>query len=119
MTRTQKWLIGVAGLLVLLLVAIYFFDWNLARPYIARKVTSYTGRNFAINGDLNVHLSLHPRIVANRIVFGNADWSRDANMAEIERVDFRIDLLKLLGRHWEFPEIALSGPRLIFEVGKD
>ena len=119
MTRTQKWLIGVAGFFVLLLVALYFFDWNLARPYIARKVTAYTGRAFAINGDLNVHLSLRPRIVANRIVLGNADWSRDPNMAEIERVDFRIDLLKLLGGRWAFPEIALSEPRLILEVNKD
>jgi AsmA family protein len=119
MTRTQKWLIGVAGFFVLLLVALYFFDWNLARPYIARKVTAYTGRAFAINGDLNVHLSLRPRIVANRIVLGNADWSRDTNMAEIERLDFRIDLLKLLGGHWTFPEIALSEPRLILEVNKD
>jgi uncharacterized protein involved in outer membrane biogenesis len=96
-----------------------FFDWNLARPYIARKVTSLTGRNFAINGDLHVNLSLHPRVVANQIVFGNADWSRDPNMAEIDRLDFRFDMLKALGGRWAFPEITLSEPRLILEVNKD
>jgi len=119
MTRTQKWLVGVAGALVLVMAVVYFFDWNLARPYIARKVASYTGRSFAINGDLKVHLSLRPRIVANRVVLGNAQWSRDTNMAEIERLDFSIDLVKLLGGRWAFPEIALSEPRLIFEVNKD
>ena len=119
MTRTKKWLAGAGGFFVLLVIALYFFDWNLARPYIARKVTSYTGRSFAINGDLNVHLSLRPRIVANRIVLGNADWSRDTNMAEIERLDFRIDLLALLGGRLAFPEIALSGPRLLLEVNQD
>jgi len=119
MTRTQKWLIGVAGLVALLLVALYFFDWNLARPYIARKVTSYIGRSFAINGDLNVYLSLRPRIVANRVVLGNAGWSRDTNMAEVERLDFRIDLLELLAGRWAFAAIALSEPRLILEVNKD
>ena len=101
------------------MIALYFFDWNLARPYIARKVTSYTGRSFAINGDLKVHLSLRPRIVANDIVLGNADWSPDTNMAEIERLDFKIDLLKLLVGRLAFPEIALSAPHVILEVDQD
>ena len=118
-TRTQKWIAGVAGIFALLMLALYVFDWNLARPYIARKVTSYTGRSFAINGDLKVHLSLRPRIVANQVVLGNADWSSDINMAEIERLDFRIDLLKLLVGRLAFPEIALSGPRVLLEVNKD
>ena len=118
-TQTQKWIAGAAGIFALLMLALYVFDWNLARPYIARKVTSYTGRSFAINGDLKVHLSLRPRIVANQIVLGNADWSSDINMAEIERLDFRIDLLKLLVGRLAFPEIALSGPRVLLEVNKD
>ena len=118
-TRTQKWLISVAGFFVLLMIALYFFDWNLARPYIARKVTSYTGRSFAINGDLKVHLSLRPHIVANEIVLGNADWSPDTRMAEIERLEFKIDLLKLLVGRLAFPEIVLSAPHVILEVDKD
>lgn len=117
-TRIHKWLAGVAGLFVLLLLVLYFFDWNLARPYIARKVTALTGRSFAINGDLKVHLSLRPRIVANQIVLGNADWATEPNMAEIDRLDFRIDLLKLMVGRLAFPEIALSEPRVLLEVGK-
>src|SRR5450830_702880 len=74
MTRTRKWLVGIAICLLLLVTAVYFFDWNLARPYIARKVTSSTGRSFVINGDLDVRLSLRPRIIANDVapnwVFG-------------------------------------------------
>ncbi len=119
MNRTQKWLIGVAGFLIIVFVALYFFDWNLLRPYIARKVTHATGRSFAINGDLNVHLSLHPRIIANDIVMGNAEWGREPNMAEIKRLDFRVDLLQLLAGHLNIPDIALSAPRVVFEVNKD
>lgn len=119
MTRTRKWLVGVAVCLLLLLTAVYFFDWNLARPYIARQVTSSTGRSFAINGDLKVYLSLWPRIVANDVVMGNADWSKDPVMAEIKRADFRIDLLKLLGGHLAFPEISLSEFHLVLEINKD
>src|SRR5450759_2581580 len=118
-TRTRRWLVGIAGCLLLLLAAVYFFDWNLARPYIARKVTSSTGRSFAINGDLDVRLSLRPRVIANDVVMGNAEWSKDPIMAEIKRADFTIDILKLLGGHLAFPEISLSELHLLLEVNKD
>jgi AsmA family protein len=119
MTRTRKWLVGIAGCLLLLLAAVYFFDWNLARPYIARKVTSSTGRSFAINGDLDVRLSLRPRVIANDVVMGNAEWSKDPIMAQIKRADFRIDILKLLGGHLAIPELSLSEPHLVLEVNRD
>ena len=119
MTRTQKWLAGIAGFLIIVFVALYFLDWNLLRPYIARKVTSATGRSFAINGDLTVRLSLRPRIVANDIVMGNAEWGAAPNMVEIKRLDFRVDLLQLLAGRLSFPEVALSAPRVALEVNKD
>jgi AsmA family protein len=124
MTRTRKWLVGIAacliaGCLLLLVAAAYFFDWNLARPYIARKVTSSTGRSFAISGDLDVRLSLRPRIIANDVVMGNAEWSKDPIMAEIKRADFRIDMLKLLSGHLAFSELSLSELHLVLEVSKD
>ncbi|MEO7953390.1 MAG: AsmA family protein [Polaromonas sp.] len=119
MNRKQQWVIGVASFLILVFVALYFLNWNLLRPYISAKVTQFTGRSFAINGDLIVHLSLHPRIVANDIVLGNAAWSAEPNMAEIKRLDVRVDLLQLLIGHLNFPDIALSAPHVILEVNKD
>ena len=59
------------------------------------------------------------RIVANDIVLGNAAWSREPNMATIKRLNFRIDILKLLGGSVSFPEMALSEPHVVLEVGKD
>ena len=123
MTRTKKWLVWITVSLLLLAltvtVAVYFFDWNLARPYIERKVTSSTGRSFAINGNLDVRLSLRPRIIANNVVMGNAGWSKDQNMAEIKHADFRIDILELLRGHLAFSEISLSEVHLVLEVNKD
>lgn len=119
MSRGQKWLAGIGAFLIILFVGLYFLDWNLLRPFIARKVSDATGRSFAINGDLNVHLSLRPRIIVNDIVMGNAEWARELNMAEIKRLDFRIDLLRLIGGHLSFPELALSEPRVRLEVNKD
>jgi len=119
MTRWEKWLIGIGIVLLLLVVTVSTFDWNLARPYIERQVTSSTGRSFEIKGDLEVHLSLSPRIIANDIVMGNAKWSKEPAMARIKRVDFTINIPKLLIGRLSFPEISLSDFHLALETNKD
>lgn len=117
--RPTRWIAG-AFLVLAVLVALFiaFFDWNLLREPIARRVTSATGRSFAINGDLKVHLSLQPRIVANDVVLGNAAWSSEPVMAEVKRIDFRIDLRKLLAGQVDLPEITVSQPRIALEVSR-
>lgn len=119
MSRTKMWLAGIGAFLLLLITVAYFFDWNLARPYISHKVSSATGRNFAINGSLDVHLSLRPRIIVDDVVMGNAAWSKDPLMMQIKHADFKIDLLKLLSGHLSFPEISLSELQLVLEENKD
>jgi uncharacterized protein involved in outer membrane biogenesis len=119
MTRWRKWLVGMGVALMLLVVIVNAFDWNVARPYIARIVTSSTGRSFEIKGDLEVHLSLWPRIIANDIVMGNAEWSKDPTMAQIKRVNFTISIPKLMIGRLSFPEISLSDFHLAIEANKD
>src|SRR5512143_3465264 len=119
MTRRIKCLVGIGATLLLLVVIVSAFDWNLARPYIARQVTSSTGRSFEIKGDLKVHLSLWPRIIANDIVMGNAEWSKDPTMAQIKRVEFTMSMPKLLIGRLSFPELSLSDFHLALEANKD
>ena len=119
MSRMQKWLLGVAAFLVLVLIAVQFLNWNLLKPYIERRVSNATGRTFAINGDLDVKLSLHPRVIVNEMVLGNAEWARDKNMAEIGQADFRISLFPLLAGRLSFPSMALSRAAINLEVSKD
>lgn len=118
MRKIQKWFMGIVSFLIILFAGLYFFDWNVLRPYIASKVTEKTGRRFAINGDLKVHLSLHPRVIANNVVLGNADWSKELNMAEVERLNFKFDLLQLFVGNVHLPEVILSNPHLVLEVNK-
>jgi len=114
-----RWLAGaLAALVILAAVVIALFDWNLLRGPIEREVGRATGRSFTINGDLQVELSLRPRIVANDVTLGNAPWSRDPVMAGAKVLAFRVDLLDLLVGKLSFPEITLSQPRLVLEVSR-
>ncbi|MEA3152511.1 MAG: AsmA family protein [Betaproteobacteria bacterium] len=99
----------------MILAALFFFDWNLIKGPIARRIEHATGRTFAINGDLHVRLLPHPRIRAEGLVLGNAEWSRDPNMAEIEKVDLVVLFLPLLRGEFVFPEINLTGARILLE----
>lgn len=121
MTRRRRWLVGICVGLLLLAVIVSTIDLNsnLARPFIARKVSHLTGRSFEIKGDLKVHLSLWPRITANDIVIGNAEWGKDPIMAQIKRVEFTISIPKLIVGRLSFPEISLSDFHLALEVNKD
>jgi uncharacterized protein involved in outer membrane biogenesis len=120
MSRRSKHVLGgIAVFLVLIGVGVYFFDWNMLRGPIARQVERATGRTFAINGDLKVHLALKPRITAEGLVLGNASWARDPNMAEIGRLDFTIDALPLFRGKTIFEEIVLSDARVLLEKNKD
>jgi len=118
--RSLKWIAGILlSLLLLVVLLAAFIDWNLLRAPIGRWVSNSSGRSLAINGDLSVDVSWPPRIVANDIVLGNAAWSRQPEMARIKRLDFRINLVKLLAGHLEIPELTLSEPHVALEVNHD
>src|SRR3954466_1594784 len=106
MSRSSKgWLGALALVLSLIGVGVYLFEWNMLRGPIAKRVEKATGRSFAINGDLHVHLSRTPRITADNLVLGNAPWAKEATMAEIGRLDFTIDPFALWRGHVVLPQL--------------
>jgi hypothetical protein len=119
LSHPVRWTAAVlAALAAGLVLLAAFFDWNWVREPVSRRVSALTGRSFAIQGDLDVRLSLWPRIVAHDVVLGNAPWSTDPVMAEVKRIDFRIDLLKLLVGRIDLPELTVSRPRVVLEINR-
>ena len=80
---------AVAGLFVALALFLMLFDWNWAKGPVQRVVSSFTQREFRIDGDLDVDF-IPLEISAEGLYFGNADWATDAAMATAARLDARV-----------------------------
>jgi AsmA family protein len=123
--QRPRWLVlsgyvlaGVAAFFAIVALVIFLLGWNWLRGPISTWVSTNSGRTFAINGELDIAplLSLQPRLIANDVVFGNAGWSLEPNMAEISKVEITIDLGKLLRGKLEVPMLVLSKPRVVLET---
>src|SRR5450830_1198966 len=136
MPRTSK-IIGVSiagvlafllALLLLLVVLIYNFDWNRARPWINERVSTATARHFAIQGDLKVGWQKPdagqtswarwipwPHVSAADIVLGNPasiGSPADSNMANIRQLDLTLSPWPLLQHQIVLPSLTVDTPQL-------
>ncbi|MEO6823206.1 MAG: AsmA family protein [Nitrosospira sp.] len=118
--RTRsKILVAISAIFTLALIVILTFDWNLLKPYIESEVTASTGRQFMIRGNLDVSLSLNPRISAEGISLANADWGTEQPMVGVNKIAFRISLLDLLKGDIVLPEISISQPTIALEKSEE
>jgi uncharacterized protein involved in outer membrane biogenesis len=86
----------IAGVVALGLVLFaMWFDWNMLRGPIERRVTQVTGREFHIDGDLDVDLSFRPGSRSAHAL-RQRSGAKDPYMASVDRLQFRLHLMRLL-----------------------
>ncbi len=126
-------LASLLALIVLVIIFIMTFDWNRARPYINRKVSESTGREFVIGGDLQVtfHQGLttqagwrryvpRPTITANDVRISNPDWATAGKqMASAQRIVVSTHLLPLLRHRLVLTDLALDAPQIALQRRAD
>ena len=109
-TPAQRGL-AIVGLIAVLIAAfIWWFDWNMLKPFVERRVEARTGREFHIDGDLDVDLSMAPKVTLERVRFGNLPAAKVRDMARSEEIEFRLRLLPLLSGDVELPYLTLAKP---------
>ncbi|MBW8368958.1 MAG: AsmA family protein [Arenimonas sp.] len=109
--RQARWL-----LLLLVVLLGVLFDWNWYRGPIERQVTAATGREFRIQGDLDVDLHwARPTVIANGIMLGNADWAERRTMLEVQRVEIVWAIWHVWRGDIVLPRVRLVGPELRLE----
>lgn len=121
MARLLK-IIGITlGTIIVLMTAtvifiVAFFDPNAYKPQISAAVQDVTGRELAIEGD--IELSLFPWIgmELGEVRLSNAAGFGDTPFARIDGAEIKLRLLPLLRQQVETKAVVLRGLRLNLEV---
>lgn len=101
------------ALALLLLLLWLLFDWNWFKGPIERRVEAATGREFRIEGDLDVDWAwMRPTVIADGIVLGNADWAAAPEMFRVNRAEMVVSLWPTLRGDWHLPAVRLQAPVL-------
>ena len=130
---TRRVIIAVAVLLISIVVGFAILasisNWNFARPWINRTVSSALQRPFAIQGDLRLNWTrsvetLHwwlprPQISATDISIGNPDWTKRKTLGEIHAITFVLDPQPLLRHTVVLPLLDVEGADIALERRRD
>lgn len=120
MSKPRRWILGaLAAVAATLIVILILFDWNWLKGPIESQVSAALGRPFRVAGDLDVALSLEPRITIEGAELANASWGSDAPMAKVDRAEVVVDVLKLLQGEIVLPEVGIIRPDLLLETRPD
>ena len=118
--RTLK--IGSIIIVLLLLALLAFvatFDANNYKPQIIEQVESATGRDFNIDGEINLSIFPWVGLKVDDVTLGNEKGFEAAQFASIKQLDIRVNVLPLLKKEVEINRIRLHGLNLSLEVAND
>jgi len=112
--------IAVASVVLLLVIVMVFFPWDMLRGPINRYVTEKTGRKFEITRHLDVGLGLRTATVKlDGIEFANPAWARDPYLVKAERAEIDVRIWPLLASRIVLPRIVLSSPSVGLQMEED
>lgn len=115
--KSKRLTIGLLVLLVGLLFVLW--DWNWFKGPTERRVEAATGREFRIEGNLDVELDFfRPTIVADGVVLSNADWAQEPEMFRADNVRIQWAVWRMFRGQVLLPHVELQAPRLLLERGE-
>lgn len=121
MGRLIKWFVIAIGIVVvgfagLLIAVALFVDINDYKEDISSAVADATGRDFNLEGDLQLDLFPWVRVDTGRATLGNAPGFTDPTFAAFDRASLSVKVLPLLGGRVEVGEAILDGLNLNLET---
>lgn len=115
----MKWLIAIGSLLGLLIVGLLmapsFYDWNQYKQPAIEQIKTATGYDVSINGDISLVLLPSPRVYAEqvRVEDPNAKGKADAPaLLAFDLLDVRVALMPLLSGDVSITSVNLNKPQI-------
>lgn len=119
----RNWLLrsvaGLAGLVVVLVLVVLFFPWDVLRGPLNRIVSESTGRHFEITRKLDVKLGSTIRVLADGIEFANPTWARDPHLVKAEAAEIDVKFWPLLTGDVQLPLVSLTKPVIGLQMQED
>ena len=124
MKRVGKWLaytiLAIFLLVILLVLFLFVFDWNLAKGYIESKASTATGREIKIGGiGLHFNHDFAPTFDIENVSISNMPNGSAPQMLNAGRINFRFNVLSAFSKQLDFPFIGLDNANVILEKNKD
>ncbi|MDT8283577.1 MAG: AsmA family protein, partial [Gammaproteobacteria bacterium] len=115
----KLFLIFLVLLVIALTVFVATFDANNYKPQIIEQVEKSTGRDFTIDGDINLSIFPWIGLKVEDAALGNEKGFSAKQFATIKQLDIKINALPLLKKEVEINTIRLHGLDVSLEVAKD
>lgn len=115
----RRWLFGIAAVLLVLVLVVLFFPWDMLRGPINRYVSDQLGRRFEITQHLSVRLGRTTTVRADGVEFANPEWASKPYLVKAAAAEFDIRLFPLLVGKVELPRIALTAPEIGLQMEPD
>lgn len=94
-------------------------DFEQLRELAEDQAREATGRELTIAGQIDLQVSLTPRIELNDISFANAAWGSEPQMASVSRLELEVELLPLIFGEINVKRLILVEPRILVETDTD
>ncbi len=98
-----------------LLIAPSFVDWNVYKGQVTNQVHATTGRDLAIDGDLELTLIPRPTLVASGVRVGNIEGASSPEMIRLRTALVRVALVPLLRGRIAMDSVVLVQPQISLE----
>ena len=122
-TLRKRLLIGAAGLVGLLIVALLaapsLIDLNARKAEVIAAVKKATGRDLILDGPVSLRLLPVPTATVTGVKFFNVAGAKNPNMVEVKSVTVRFSLLALLVGSIDVSEVTLVEPKIVLEVNAE